>query len=177
MKRWIIALGLVLFPFLGSTAQDSSSKVKWYTFEEAVKLTKEHPKKLFIDVYTDWCGWCKRMDQNTFTDPVIANYLNTYFYPVKFNAESTKPIEFAGKTFVNEGNGNRSPHQLAIALLQGRMSYPSIAYMNEDLQLLTAVAGYLEPKGIEPILNYFATNKYKQESWEDFQKSFVSELK
>jgi len=177
MKKTIALLAGVLLVFQVSPAQDSNVKVKWYTFEEAVKLAEKEPKKLFIDVYTDWCGWCKRMDQNTFSHPVIAEYLNTYFYPVKFNAESTKPIEFAGKTFINEGSGSRSPHQLAVALLQGRMSYPSVAYMTEDLQLLTAVPGYLEPKGIEPILEYFAKDSYKTVQWADFQKSFVSSIR
>ena len=168
---FFIAFHLVLF------AQEKPVEVKWYTFEEAVELSKKNPKKLFIDVYTDWCGWCKEMDRKTFSHPVIARYLNEHYYAVKFNAESTKPIEFAGNTFVNEGGAPRNPHQLAIALLQGKMSYPSVAYMNEDLQLLTAVPGYYTPDQIEPILNYFASDHYKNMAWTDFQASFKSEIK
>ncbi|HDR88742.1 MAG TPA: DUF255 domain-containing protein [Bacteroidetes bacterium] len=177
MKKGLVFIAVCLFIFPEIKAQESTGKVKWYTFEEAVKLVQKEPKKLFIDVYTDWCGWCKRMDENTFNHPVIAEYLNTHFYAVKFNAESTEPVEFGGKTFINEGKGNRHPHQLAIALLQGRMSYPSVAYMNEDLQLLTAVAGYMEPKAIEPILSYFATDKYKTVEWNEFQKNFLSSIR
>ena len=179
-KRTLIVALLLLIPMVAGSqpaASQSVGVVKWYTFEEAVKLAGKNPRKLFIDVYTDWCGWCKKMDQNTFTHPVIAEYLNKNFYPVKFNAESTSPIEFAGKTFINEGNaGARSTHQLAIALLQGRLSYPSTVYMNEQLQLLTPVAGYMEPKAMEPILSFFATDKYKTVSWEDFRKTFVSKI-
>lgn len=50
-------------------------KIRWYSIEEAVELNSKSKakdkKKFFIDVYTDWCGWCKKMDANTFTDPVI----------------------------------------------------------------------------------------------------------
>jgi thioredoxin-related protein len=178
MKRIILLVFLFACIFPKVKSQETQELVKWYTFEEAITLAKKNPKKLFIDVYTDWCGWCKKMDQSTFTNPVIAEYLNTNFYPVKFNAESTKPIEFEGKTFINEGNGSaRSTHQLAVALLQGRLSYPSIVYMNEQLQLLTPVPGYMEPKAIEPIISYFATDSYKTMKWEEFHKTFVGKIK
>ncbi len=173
MKK-IVALAFILFGFILSGY--SQDKVKWYSFEEAVALSKENPRKIFIDVYTDWCGWCKKMDKSTFTDPVIAEILNNKYYAVKFNAESTKPIEFSGRTFVNEGGG-RNPHQLAAALLQGKMSYPSAAYLTEDLQLLTSVPGYMTPKDLEPILDFFATDSYKTVSYQDYLKSFEGKAK
>jgi thioredoxin-related protein len=172
--RKIMVFGFFLFGF--AVFGYSQEKVKWYSFEEAVALSKENPRKVFIDVYTDWCGWCKKLDQTTFKDPVIVDILNNKYYAVKFNAESTKSIEFAGRTFVNEGNG-RSTHQLAAALLQGKMSYPSAAYLTEDLQLLTSVAGYMTPKDLEPILDFFATDSYKTVSYQDYLKSFEGKAK
>jgi len=152
-------------------------KVKWYSLEEAMELNKKDQKKIFIDVYTDWCGWCKKMDAATFSNPTIAQILNTEYYAVKFNAETRDTITFGGKQFINEGANGRSPHQLAIALLQGRMSYPSVAYLNEQNQLLTAVPGYMTPEGIEPILRFFADDAYKNLSFEDYTKQFVSKVK
>jgi len=177
MKKRIITTIFFIVIQLVVFSQEKPVKVTWYSFEEAVELCKKSPKKLFIDVYTDWCGWCKKMDRETFTHPVVARYLNENYYAVKFNAESTEPIEFAGNTFVNEGGGPRNPHQLAVALLQGKMSYPSVAYMNEDLQLLTSVPGYFTPDKLEPILSYFAKDNYKSMGWTDFQAAFVSEIK
>ena len=60
--------------------------VKWLSFEEAQKLAAKTPKKIFVDVYTDWCGWCKKMDKNTLSDPGIKDYLNKKYYAVKLNA-------------------------------------------------------------------------------------------
>jgi len=177
MKKGFLITILLIATSIFLFGQEKSAKVKWYTFEEAVELSKTKPKKIFIDVYTDWCGWCKKMDRETFTHPVVAKYLNDNYYAVKFDAESTKPIEFAGNKFVNEGKATSNTHQLAIALLQGRMSYPSIAYMNENLQLLTSVPGYKTPTELEPILNYFAKDIYKSTGWSDFQTKFISEIK
>ena len=167
--RKILILSFFLFGFI--TLSKAQEKVKWYSFEEAVALNKENPRKIFIDVYTDWCGWCKKLDKTTFVDPVIVEILNNKYYSVKFNAESTKPIDFGGKTFTNEG-GSRSTHQLAAALLQGKMSYPSAAYLTEDLQLLTSVPGYLTPKDLEPILNFFSTDSYKTVAYQAYLKDF-----
>jgi len=171
MNKILLIAGL-MFCALSSFSQ---VKVKWYTIEEAVELNKKVPKKFIIDVYTDWCGWCKRMDQTTFGNPAIAEYLNKYYYPVKLNAESKTPIKFVDTVYVNRG-GNRQPHDFAIALLQGKMSYPSIAYLNEKLQLLSAVPGYYTPERIEPILVFFAENKYLTTSWQNFSQDFQSRI-
>jgi len=80
--------------------------------------------------------------------------------------------------FVNTGTGRRPSHQLAIALLQGQMSYPSIAYMDELNRLITIVPGYLKPEGIEPILRFFAEDIYKTgKTFQEYQKTFVSSIK
>jgi len=174
-KRFLITtIAIIMIAFTGFTQE---VKVKWYSIEEALELNKQNQKKIFIDVYTDWCGWCKKMDAGTFSDPAIAHILNTEYYAVKLNAETRDTLYFGGRQFINEGTNGRSPHQLAIALLQGRMSYPSVAYLNEENQLLTAVPGYMTPEGIEPILMFFADDAYKNQSFEDFTKQFVSKIK
>ena len=174
MKKIIIVLLLLLFIKVNVKAQT----VKWFSFEQAVKLNKQHPKKIFIDIYTDWCGWCKRMDKVTFSNPVIAKYLNKYYYSVKFNAETKDTIHFSNYIFVNKETSRRSAHQLAIALLKGKMSYPSSVYMDENSNPITAVAGYLSPEKIEPILYFIKNDYYKKNiKFEDFLKDFHSKLK
>jgi len=174
MKR----AGLLVFVLIGSVLLSFGqvSTVKWYTFEEAVELNKTQQRKIFIDVYTDWCGWCKKMDATTFSHPAIAKILNEQYYAVKFDAETIDTIKFAGQVFINESNRSRSPHQLAVALLQGKMSYPSVAYLNENNQLLTAVPGYYTPERLEPILRFFAEDAFKTQSFDEYQKNFVSEI-
>jgi thioredoxin-related protein len=150
----------------GAQATPDNSPVKWYSIEAADSLRSKTPKKLFIDVYTDWCGWCKVMDKNTFTDSKVANYLNRHFYSVKLNAEQKTPIKFDGHTFTFMPE-YRS-HELAIALLQGQMSYPNIVYVDEQGQPIQAVPGYQTPEAILPILVFFAENHYTKLSWEDY---------
>ncbi|NOZ48347.1 MAG: DUF255 domain-containing protein [Chlorobi bacterium] len=174
MTKFLIIITLFFVSFSTIKGQE---KVKWFTFEQAVEKNKTNPRKIMIDVYTDWCGWCKVMDRNTFSNPVIAEYLNKNYYPVKFNAEGHDTITFQNHKFVNEGNGKRSTHQLAIALLQGKLSYPSVVYMDESNQLITAVPGYWEPKKMEPLLEFIKKSLYKTElSFDEYSKNYKGKV-
>jgi len=176
-KELILLLSVIIFVSFSGMAQDSgTTSVKWYSIEEAEKLNKQQPKKIMIDVYTDWCGWCKKMDKETFNHPVIAEYINENYYPVKLDAESKNEITFNGTTYKFVAQGARGYHELAAGLLNGKMSYPSIAYMNENMELLGAIQGYRTAQSIEPLLNYIVENKYVSESLEDYQKSFQSKI-
>jgi thioredoxin-related protein len=147
--------------------------IKWMSFEEAYALNKKKPKKIFIDVYTDWCGWCKKMDATTFSNPVIAGYMNKTFYCVKLDAERKDTVVIDGHSFVNTNPlGKRSSHQLAIELLKGQMSYPSYVFLNEQSQYTQLVPGYQQPAPFEAILHYFGDNAFGKVSWEEFKATF-----
>ncbi len=157
----VFFLGFLLLA-ISTDAQSGETKVNWLTMEEAQELFSEEPRMIFVDVYTSWCGWCRRMNSETFSHPIIAEILNSEFYPVKLNAEQEGPIVFQGVTYENENIGQRrATHSFAIALLQGRMSYPSVAFFDEQMQLITAIPGFRPPKTMEAVLAFFTSGSYK----------------
>jgi thioredoxin-related protein len=175
----IIATIMYILPAGAQTQQTqpappaNTAKIKWLDIEEAAALNQKKPKKFFIDTYTDWCGWCKKMDASTFVNPVIVEYMNQHFYAVKFNAERKDTVVFNGKTYVNPNpTGSRSSHELAVELLGGRMSYPSFVFLDEKLGKITIVPGYRKAPEFETILNYFGSDAYKTQKWEEFSPGF-----
>lgn len=72
-------------------------KINWLSMAELQAAYAKNPKPIIIDVYTDWCGWCKVMDRETYSNDKVADYINKNFYAVKYNAESTAQVEFANK--------------------------------------------------------------------------------
>ncbi|MCA1756315.1 MAG: DUF255 domain-containing protein [Bacteroidales bacterium] len=177
MKNIMITAAVALLAFASAenlTAQQGS-RVHWYGADDFDMLIAKNDRPIFIDAYTDWCGWCKKLDQDTFSDPVIADYLNNNFYPVKFDAESKEPVKFKGKEYINDGSAGKA-HQLAVALMQGRMSYPTVIFLNEKGELLTPVPGYRGPADFEPMLVYFGDGKYLEQKFEDFTKTFTGKV-
>jgi thioredoxin-related protein len=176
----IVSIGIVFcLTSLRLHAQSTEpivTSIKWMSFEDAMKLNSGYPKKkVFIDLYTSWCGWCKKMDAETFIDPQIVNYMNDNFLAVKFDAERKDTVEYNGQKLVNQNpTGARSAHQLAIALLQGRMSYPSYVILDENSQKVTAIPGFLKAPEFLPILMYFATNQHFSMPWEAYLKQYKS---
>lgn len=166
-------LFLLIFQFQAFGQVPKKSLVNWMTLEEALVKQEKEPRTILLDAYTDWCGWCKVMDTTTFADPNIAGFINARFYPVKFNAEGFDTIMYRGKKYVNPNTGRRSSHELANELLNGRLSYPTLVYMDEKFNHYP-VAGYLKPEQIEPILIYFSEQVNKSAPYDDFNKSFES---
>lgn len=158
--------------------QPKAERIKWYSFEEAYKLNKTKPRKIFVDVFTDWCGWCKKMDNETFTNPVIVKYMNKNYYCVKLDAERKDSVVIDGVVFANPNpNGRRSTHKLAVDLLKGNMSYPSYVFLNEKSQWITVINGYRQAKDFESIIHYFGDDIFVKTPWEEFQPKFQGEIK
>lgn len=173
MYKYVIIL-LISVISLPLWAQNTGVKVNWLTFEEAVEKSKTEKKKIFIDVYTDWCGWCKVMDRETFGNEKIAKYLNENFYPVKLNAEQKEDITVNGQTFKWVASGTRGYHQLAAALLQGKLSYPTVVFLDENFNMLQPLPGYQKPEQFDPIIKFIGGGHYKTTKWADWQKTYVS---
>jgi len=138
-----------------------SGRVEWKTFEEAIKSARASGKLVVVDVYTTWCGWCKKMDKNTYANEKVVDYLNRHFEAVKLNAESNRRHEFQGKSYTER--------ELAKGF--GASGYPTTVFLSADEKFITAVPGYMDAKTFLLILEYIKDEQYQNVSWKDFVKS------
>ena len=137
-------------------AQDA--KINWMTVEEVTEALKEDPRNIMMDVYTAWCGPCKMMMANTFTNKDLIAYVNKNYYTVKFDAESPTPVTFKGQDYSNptydpNKRGRNGVHELSRAL--GVNAYPTIVYFNDKFDVITPISGYKQPRQLQVLLTFF----------------------
>jgi len=174
MKKFGLLFLLVSVAFSGLAQEATVGPVKWMSFEEALERSKTEKRKIFIDVYTDWCGWCKVMDKNTFSEASVAKVLNEKFYPVKFDAEQTKDIEFAGRTFKFIPSGNKGVHELAAALLNNQLSYPTVVFLDEEFRMIQPLAGYQKAPEFHRIISFIGEDHFRKMKWSEYQNVYIS---
>ncbi|MCD6379935.1 DUF255 domain-containing protein [bacterium] len=150
----IILAGVVIFVLAGCGGnENTSSSNSWVSIEEGLALAKKENKPVVIDFYTSWCKWCKVMEDRTFSDANIANYLKDNYICVRVNAEDKRTIfEYKDSKY--------TPFTLARRL--GVRGYPSLGYLNSDGGLISIVPGFIPPETYIKVLKYFKEEHYKK---------------
>jgi thioredoxin-related protein len=183
MKRLVFLLCIALLsgsafaqtppspPLATTQPQD---KIEWLTWEQAVAKMEKEPRLIMVDVYTDWCGWCKRMDATTMQDQRIIQQINQNYYAVKMDGEYRKDIVFRDRTYKFVAQGHRGYHELPAELMSGKMSYPTLVFLDQEYAIIQPLPGYQEATQLEQVLAYFGGGHYKTTPWESFQANFKS---
>ncbi len=138
IKLPLVLLASAVLYLMSFRSNNSSSeevvedKIDWVSIEEAQELVKDNPRKVFIDIYAEWCGWCKVMDRKTFSNDKVFNYINENYYAVRIDAESQKKVTFNGKELTEQD-------LVKSFKVQG---LPTIVFIDENFKKVKPVAGY-----------------------------------
>jgi thioredoxin-related protein len=168
----------VVFEAFAQQPDKEGSRVKWMSVNEALKKAKTDPKPILLDFYTDWCGWCKTMKTTTYADPGLSKYINTYFYPAKFNAEGKDTVEYLGQKYFPIDSLAKSTHPFALKLLGTNLMYPSTVFLNgydkeqNDFKLNLLASGYHQKDKFEPLLVFTLENAWRNSTFNEFKKNF-----
>jgi len=172
MKKALFFFACILL-FSGAQTQ---AQVTWHTPEEASQATIGN-RLFFFDFYTNWCGYCKKMDRETFKDPTVAAILNKYYYPVKFNAEGNFTHEWKGRPYNLTQSGRSKIHEFALATLGKQIGFPTFVLFKADRTPIQAIPGYHAAKEFTTILWYFASGDCDKYPYERYSQIFDKEIR
>jgi len=161
----VLAIAVLAVAFVAWTMSEEPSKpaaIEWLNFENAHAKTVKEKKLMMVDVYTDWCKWCKVMDEQTFSHPDIVKFARQNMVMSKMNAESDAKVRFRDKEYTQR--------QLAAGL--GVSGYPTVVFFDANGDLITNVSGFIPADKFLPILEYLHGRHYeKKVSFEAFLES------
>ena len=159
---WMLAVAAML---LGSAAAAGAAGPTWKDWNSGLKLASTAGKPVLVDVYTDWCTWCKRMDQDVYSQPEIRDYLAERFVTVKLNAEYSTAASYEGKAYTSRTLAQRF-----------RVSgYPTTIFLRADGNHLANVPGYVPADRFLLLLRYIGDGHMERGmSFDDFVKQRTS---
>ncbi|WP_299062826.1 thioredoxin family protein [uncultured Polaribacter sp.] len=158
MKTIVLTFSMLLFLVFTDDLKAQNKKINWLNFQQLEDSLAIKPKKVFINFHTDWCVYCKKMDEAAFKDPEVIQKLNSEFYAVKMNSESRKPITFDGKIYTNKEIGKKRKPIHEIPLLLGNrknkpFSLPLTILLDEKFKIIKRDFEYISPKNMINFLN------------------------
>ena len=157
----LVALALLLAPAVIASAPHAET-LEWRNWNEGAAEASSSGRPMLVDVYTDWCGWCKRMDRDVYALEDVRQYLNKHFVPVRLNAESTAEARHGGRTLTSRALAQ----QLRVS------GYPTTIFIKPDGAHIASVPGYVPADRFRLMLRYIAEDHIgRGVSWPQFEKS------
>lgn len=174
-KFAILSVILVSAVLLSAHVPKEKETLNWLTLTEVEAKLKEQPRPVLIDLYTDWCGWCKVMDKKTYTNEQLIKYLNEKFYVVKLNAETRSELSWKGKIY--SFNPQYKTNDIALYLTAGQLAYPTTVIIPSGNDEPQPIPGMLEVKDMELITTYFGENQYGKVPFNSYAKRYKHQWK
>ena len=144
-----------------------TSPIVWNKYDDALKLAAKSKKPIMVDFYTDWCGWCKRLDKDTYGNEKVMEYLNQQYVVIKLNAESTSKVNYQDKSYT----------EASLAQAFGATGYPTIVFFDSKGEPINSLGGYLNAEKFLPVITYIGDDHYKSMTWEEFQNKSKKQSK
>ncbi len=157
---------LLLCPLVWIGAQT----VQWITWEQMMEKSKHEKRKIVVDIYTEGCLPCKNMDLNTFSNPAVANTLNNCYYAVKFDAKQKKAMNYKEKNYDYNCDYGTCFHSLAFELTSGQLSFPSVVFLDENMNLIQQLPNFQEAGYFNCVMGWVCQNYYKKIPYKSYEK-------
>ena len=160
----VFSFALVIFALATSTQsfgfsdKKKKAKIRWATFDEGLRLAKKENKILVVDFYTDWCHWCKVMEQETYGNKDVIAYARDNAVMARMNAETSEKFEFRDASYSGR----------ELTMMFGVTGFPATVFISPEGELITTVPGFIQAGKFKLIMKYLASKRYEKMNFDEF---------
>lgn len=138
MKKGITLIGIFALALFSQSFAPQQETMKWEDWNTGYPKGIKEKKVILVDAYTDWCGWCKKMDRDTYTNADVIKKINKYFVAIKFNPE-------LDKTYYIDSNAYTGRELHAMLSKEYSTGYPTTYFIIPGMNRLLVNPGYEGP--------------------------------
>lgn len=155
--------------FTAALSQDKQDivdiELKWFNYSQGLTKSKVENTPILIYFYSDNCGYCRKLETETFVNEEVMEIMNKYFALIKVNSNSSNIVLENGKE-ISESALSREVYQVR--------GYPTVWFLSENKDRIASLPGFVEPaifKNIlENVLEYIEGSHYKEVSFPEYYK-------
>ena len=160
--RLRLALLSLALPVLGAFLPGpADAQVAWRGWDEGLREARQSGRPVLVDVYTDWCGFCRRMDREVYSRADVREYLESRFVPIKLDAESDAAAQYEGRSWTYR----------SLAARFRVTGYPTTVFLKPTGQHVINVPGYIPPERFRLVLRYVGEGHLERGvDWDTFSR-------
>lgn len=166
MRFIVYTLFLFSGAMIGFPIAPAHAQTTWTEFNKLDSLERAEKRPVLVFITAPWCVYCKAMKRTTFRNNKVETELNRIFYVLELDAEKNQSIDFNGKKYRFKPNGNKTGLQelaVELALVNGQMSYPTLAFLKPGQDGKLVYPAYATAKQLlkmlEGVKNWQAVNE------------------
>jgi thioredoxin-related protein len=143
-----------------NTGIKKTSNIRWYQYDEGLAKAKKEKKHMMVHFYSTRCGWCKKMDRETFGNEEVKEVLNESYVPIKVNGQSARKVKLDGEEITER----------QLAGMYRVRAYPITWFLKPSGERIAPRMGYAGPEEFVYILNWVKDDLYEKISFQEFVK-------
>jgi len=134
----------IFITFLGSNVW--AGRVQWIDYNKGLAKAKTEKKPILLNFFANWCGYCVKMEKETFSDRTVANFLNDTFVPIRVNSD-------------------KEPR---ISAMYGVRGLPYFWFLTDKGERIASIPGFIPASMFINYLRYIQTSSYQKMDFNQF---------